>query len=188
MILTDAPTRLTPLWPPMIGTDHILKTDAQPIWMCLSSDNADVMTYPSGESLLFPEPCFTKGNRVLRIDHSDRTQMVWAVKSSVLRFFYLLPMEVPSVVLPEILVTDENGTVVTTDILTKPPARGILHIHTDVDGKAQVYNSDGSLRAIELRAGVETRLQDLTRGQRILIRQGCDILREIQIASSILRK
>lgn len=181
LLLTSIPTRMVPLWPPLIENDHLLDTNRTRLWMMVEGD-AEVEGYPNGSDCVRTTFDDHQGHRIISVDNIGRgVQIVWAARSSVLRYAYLRPLDEPSSInVAEVSVTDHMGRPV-EDVLKVPPAHGVLHIRTDVEGKVQVYDVTGLLYEQKLEADKERRLLNIKYGHRIVIRQGCEICREIII-------
>lgn len=181
LLLTNTPTRLVPLWPPLIENDHLLDTNRAQLWMMVEGD-AEVEGYPNGSDCVRTTIDDHQGHRIILVENIGRgVQIVWAARRSVLRYAYLRPLEESaSINAAEVSVTDHMGRPV-ENVLKAPPAHGVLHIKADVEGKAQVYDAVGLLYEEKLEADKERRLMNLQYGHRVVIRQGCEICTEIII-------
>ena len=182
MLLTSRPTELALIWPPMREISHLIDTNHTTAWFVHKGD-ADVEGYPNGKSAVSSVLRIPPQTSLLRIANIARgTQMVWAAKSTVLRYIYLRPLEKEkSLSHPGITVYDDDQNEL-PDFLDTPPRDGNILINSDVDGKAIVSDESGPLYWMEIKANTTARIQEKRFGIQIKIQQGIETVRTITIA------
>lgn len=189
MRLTQKPAEIEIVWPPVLEEDNVLNTNQRVLWV-LSKGEADLQTYPlSGKYVRSSLPIQIEKAKLLEIQNVSTLQMVCAERYSLsIACLYVRPLEdftVPGI--PSLQIMDDEGSVVLSDIMEQPPKKGILHIISDVDGSADIFDEKGFNYRKVLKAGEDTRITDIIKGETIVIRQGLDLIRKIEIGKHIAK-
>ena len=182
--LTTQPSDIQLLWPPVIEGDDLIDTNQKRLYMYVKGES-DFETYPvyGTQSKNIYE--ISKNEKIVELRIVSTLQMVSTTRyNQRLRFLYIRPWESnPGYFEPSLRVLDDRDREV-QDKLDKVPIRGIIRIQSEVDAIADVEDHGGFLYRVEISAGQESRLQDLKQGMRIVIRQGLEKLRTIEIQAS----
>ncbi len=179
--LTTVPSEIQLLWPPAIEGDNLIDTNLKKMYMYIKGES-DFETFPSygvQSKSIFE---IDKNEKIFELKIVGTLQMVSTTRySQRLSFLYIRPWESsPGLTEPDLQVLDDKDREV-ADELQAVPARGIIRVLSEVDAVVDVEDEDGFLYRAEVTAGQETRIQDLKRGMRIIIRQGLEVLRTIEI-------
>ena len=121
--------------------------------------------------------------KLLEIQNVSTLQMVCAERYSLsIACLYVRPLEdFTSPGIPGLQITADDGSVVLTDVMEQPPRKGILYINSDVDGSVDIFDETGFYYRKVLKAGEDTHITDIIKGETLVIRQGLDIIRRIEI-------
>lgn len=189
MRLTQKPAEIEIVWPPVLEEDNVLTTNLRTLWV-LSKGEADLQTYPrSGQYVRSTLPVPIEKAKLLEIQNVSTLQMVCAERYSLsIACLYVRPLEdytVPGI--PGLQIMDDDSSVVLSNIMEQPPQKGTLHIISDVDGSADIFDDRGFYYRKVLKAGEDTRITDIKKGETIVIRQGLDIIRKIEIGRHIAK-
>ena len=181
--LTTQPSDIQLLWPPAVEGDDLIDTNQKKLYLFVKGES-DFETYPSYG---------TRNKAVFEIDNNEKIielsiistlQMVSTSRyNQRLRFLYIRPWETSSGYYdPDLQVLDDQDREIPDELKSIPP-RGIIRILSEMDATASVEDQDGFLYRVDVTAGQEARLLDLKRGMKIVIRQGMEVLRTIEIGA-----
>lgn len=181
--LTQKPAELEIVWPPVMYEDGVLTTNLHILWI-LSKGEADLQTFPRSGRFVQSTFQLPMGKaRLMEIHNVSTLQMVCAERySQSIACLYVRPLEdFAAEDTPGLRVTEDNGNTISTNTLTRPPRGGIIHISSDVDGSAYVFDELGFRYRKVLKAGEDVRLIDVKNGETIVVRQGLDVVRKIVV-------
>ena len=181
--LTQKPVEMEIVWPPVMDVDGVMTTNLHILWM-LSRGEADLETFPRSGRFVQSTLLLPMGKAKLTEIHNVSTlQMVCAERySQSIACLYVRPLEdFTAAGLPNLRIMEDNGNIILTNTLVRPPRGGIIHIESDVDGSAYVFDEFGFRYRKVLNAGEDERLIDVKNGETIVVRQGLDVVRKIVI-------
>lgn len=180
--LTQQPSDIDILWPPVIQKNDVVDTKQDRIWVYVRGEQ-DMLAYPVSGNHVTSTLRISPTQKIYEIRNSGTLQMICAERfSQTLQSLYIRPPIVPQIKqLDDIRVTDGNDREITDMILKKIPVGKTLRFLSPVDGTITVEDKEGFCYRKRLEADKETRITDLRYGIRITLRQGCSIVREISI-------
>ena len=179
--LTTLPSEIQLLWPSAIEGDNLIDTNQKHLYMYVKGE-ADFEAYPSYGIRTRDVLDVGKNEKIYELNIVSTLQMVSTTRySQRLSFQYIRPLATGFMVVePTLQILDDDGRELEDELQTVP-VRAMIRILSDVDATADVDDKDGFLYRVEITSGQETRIQDLKRGMRIVIRQGLEIKRKISI-------
>lgn len=189
MRLTQQPSDINILWPPVAQNDDIVGTKDSQLWVYVRGEQ-DLQIYPASGSYIRSKTQISPAQKVYEIQNSGLLQMICAERyCRTLQCLYVRPPQPPFIKqLDNIRITDGDDCEISETVLSKVPAGRMLRFVSPVDGSITVSDKDGFCYRKVLPADQETRITELCKGLRITVRQGCTFLLEISIAESKVEK
>ena len=184
--LTLHPTTLIPIWPPVKEADHVIETNANTIFFMQTGD-AVSEAYPCSTAILMQMCCSSDSNaKLLRLSNVGHTQMVWAARMSVLRYWYIRPQTdcyVTQGITYKIL--DSKGESYESGIYKQIPPQQKLNIILDVDGQIRRYCDKNLVHLQEIHAGEMVYIDGIRFGQQLNVYVGNDRIIELDFQQEI---
>ena len=181
--LTNHPSDIIPVWPPLLENEDMLDTNKRDIYV-ISKGEAELEAYPRHTEFVRRRSNISENVRLVKLANTGALQMVCAERAShALKCLYIRPMESEALVPrpPAVEILDDNDNPVTEDLLDKLPPRSLLSVRSNYDGIITIHSSDVLVATIPMQADEITRVMDLSYGQRITISVGLDIVRTVDI-------
>lgn len=185
--LTRCVPRIFPLWPAFIRTPHLIYHNADDIFVFIEGKVEQVRIVPDS-------PFSDLGNRrarIIRFTAGTRKQMVTGThpeqllevgRSHILRYDYFIRRDLDQIAArPEVIVTDQRGTVLQGDWMQSIPVGGMIQISASFDGEIWLENDGFLSERRELKGGEELQLK-VSAGHTLTIFQGLDQIRSIVFA------
>lgn len=174
MRLTQQPSSIDILWPPVIQNDDVADTKRDHLWIYVRGEQ-DIQAYPLNGNHVFSALRISPSQKVYKIRNSGSLQLICAERySQTLQCLYIRPPVLPQVNPPSrIRITDGDDKEISDVVLHKVPSRKTLRFLSAVDGSITVSDADGFCYSKHLPAEQEVRVTDLKKGMTLTLRQGC---------------
>lgn len=182
--LTKCPPRIFPLWPAFVRTPHLTYHNAQELFIFIEGDNAQVQLFPERHTYMQGNErarvfCFAAGSKKQMVTGVDDEYLLQVGRTHMLRYDYFIRKELnQTAFLPEVTVTDPQGTVLNENQIETQPSGIIVQVFAPFDGEAWLEKDGFLLTRIELKGGEKRELK-VNRGQTLTIFQGLDRIRSI---------
>lgn len=176
--LTEHPISLQPVWPLFGEGRYVIKHNQNEMYMLVTGNAAVVKSFPN--STLRPFRCDEKQSRLYKVTAVGRQQLISAGRTRALQYTYLwkepLDREEPP---PELLVTDLNGTEVSTGETDLLPHKKTLIFKAPFDGEMIVKQNGRITEKRKLPAEKQVELDGLSYHTSVQVMIGLDVVWEI---------
>lgn len=181
--LTNHPSDIIPVWPPLLETEDTLDTNKRMIYV-ISKGESELEAYPRHTKFIRNRLSISDNMHLVKLANTGALQMVCTERAShALKCLYIRPMDAELLVpeQPVVEIFDDNNNPITDELLEKLPPRSLLSVRTNCDGTITVHSSNTLVATIPIQAAEPTRILDLTYGQKITVTIGLDTIRTIEI-------
>ncbi len=176
--LADHPVSLQLVWPLFVEGNYIIKHNQDSMYMLVDGNVAAVKTFPKGAVCQldweFSNP------KIYKVGCSSRQQLISVGRTHALQYTYFWKEELEQVgQLPNVTVTDVDGTRIEPGETNDLPRKRILCIKSTFDGGVIIFNNNRIVDKRKLFADKYLELSGLSYGLTVQVVVGLDIVWEI---------
>ncbi|MGN8835018.1 hypothetical protein [Allisonella histaminiformans] len=176
--LTERPVKLKVIWPLYKKEPYIIKHNKTDTVIFAQGNHVKVRAYP--EFKLDNHAIIDSKKFIVDVKNSFRNQVIFAGRSSILRYMYLWKEELNDTSKwPQVMVKDIRGHVLVPGIYSRLPSKGWICITCPVDGFFVHRHKNQIVEKRDLYAGERCELKDIQYEDCISIFQGLDKIYEI---------
>ncbi len=179
--LTRVPAELHLLWPPVLEKDEMVETGSDSFEFLVTGE-ADFEAFPGNEQRTIHVRQIDEQQQLIRVEHAGALQMVCAAREHQrLSCLYIRPPDTQWRTAPALESRNTKGQVLDEPDL---PKDGVIVLCSEVDASVTVEENGVFRYRKAVPAGKETQIPDCTKHTRIIIRQGLDIVQDIQFGKA----
>lgn len=181
--LTAEPAQLSPIWPPVMESDNCVDTGRQEVYFVLRGKDIIAEAFPSQSrralwNVFRPSDTVTS---LIKLQNNGHVQIVWAARSTVLRYIYIRPLQpLPKNNISIVNILDADNQRYENGIYNILPQGRSLSIQTSFDGSIIQHINNQLVHITSLRAGQIVALDKVRFGLRIQVRIGRDQVGDIE--------
>lgn len=179
-LLTDALTKLQPIWPPYIEKPYAIQHDGDSVWLHMfEGKEVRIETNPRFNAFEKHFPTMARG-RIFEVISKERQQLVSLGRTKVLQYMYFWRTDFAAKIhIPDVKVTDARGKSVLPGIMRHLPPEQTLCIEGAFAGKIVLRRRNIVIEEWEFQAGSPIMLSNLRMGDCVHVFQGLDIFWQI---------
>lgn len=182
--LTDVPMKFTPIWPPVVRSQHIILHKGNYVYFFEQGYLTNEYTYPS--TFIHRQPILmTPYVNLLKVGCSSRQQFISLGRSNVLKYEYLWQEELErKTELPTIKVTDLQNNMLDQDEYEKIQ-KNTVFVEPQLDVAAYIYDQNRNITYISNMKAESRYRVTLPAGGAMKIYAGMDCIRCIALQRPI---